>query len=181
MFILWQRMMIFQERGNNTTSVHERNVYNTANWMYWNWKSIWHFMDNLKKYTIVLKYVLVRVRLGQKYYTSQVQLNWGSNPWPPAISPLPHFYKEVHCFCVKKVIYFPLFLFWFKYNLGQKYQSPQVRPNRGSYSWPADHDSTFHVTEMLALTTRPSVTCIFCHSLLLPVCNYTDYYKAGYE
>ena len=36
------------------------------------------------------------------------------------------------------------------------YQAPQVRPDRGSNSWPPDHDSTFHVTEMPALTTRPS-------------------------
>ena len=60
--------------------------------------------------------------------------------------------------------------FWFKYDLGQKYYAPQVRPDRGSNSWPPDHDSTFHVTEMPALTTRPSVTssiyvyyeCKFC-------------------
>ena len=48
--------------------------------------------------------------------------------------------------------------FLFKYYLGHKYQAPQVRPNRGSNSWPPDHDCTFHVTEMAALTTRPSVT-----------------------
>ena len=39
--------------------------------------------------------------------------------------------------------------FWIKYDLGQKYCAPQVRSNRGSNSWPSDHDSTFHVTEML--------------------------------
>ena len=32
-----------------------------------------------------------------------------------------------------------------KYDLGQKYYAPQVRPTRGSNSWPPDHDSTFHV------------------------------------
>ena len=48
--------------------------------------------------------------------------------------------------------------FWFKYNLGQKYQAPQVRPDRGSNLWPPDHDSTFHVTETPALTTQPLVT-----------------------
>ena len=49
--------------------------------------------------------------------------------------------------------------FWFKYDLGQKYQAPQARPDRGSNSWPPDHDSTFHVTETPALynTTWPSV------------------------
>ena len=30
--------------------------------------------------------------------------------------------------------------------------------DRGSNSWPPDHDSAFHVTETPALTTRPSVT-----------------------
>ena len=49
-------------------------------------------------------------------------------------------------------------MYWFKYDLGQKYQAPQVRPDRGSNSWPPDHDSTFQVTEMPALTTWPSVT-----------------------
>ena len=52
--------------------------------------------------------------------------------------------------------------FWFKYNLGQKYYAPQVRPSRGSNSWPPDHDSTSHVTKTPALTTRPSVT-FSCH------------------
>ena len=47
--------------------------------------------------------------------------------------------------------------FWFKYDVGQKYHAPQVRPDRGSNSWPPDHDSTVHVTETPALTTRPSV------------------------
>ena len=51
-----------------------------------------------------------------------------------------------------------LFIFWFKYDLGQKYYAPQVRPDRGLNSWPPDHDSTFHVTETPALTTWPSVT-----------------------
>ena len=42
--------------------------------------------------------------------------------------------------------------------LGQQYCAPQVRPDCVSKSCPPDHDSTFHVTEMPALTTRPSVT-----------------------
>ena len=45
-------------------------------------------------------------------------------------------------------------LIWLK----QKYYAPQVRPDRGSNSWPPDHDSTFHVTEMPSLTTWPSVS-----------------------
>ena len=51
-------------------------------------------------------------------------------------------------------------LIWFKYNLGYRtYYTPQFRPDRGSNSsWPTDHDSTFHVTETPALTTRPSGT-----------------------
>ena len=47
---------------------------------------------------------------------------------------------------------------WLKYDLGQKYYAPQIRPSRGSNSWPPDHDSTFCVTEMPALATRPFVT-----------------------
>ena len=48
--------------------------------------------------------------------------------------------------------------FWIKYDLGQKYYAPKVRPFQDSNSWPPDHDSTFHVTEKPALTTQPSVT-----------------------
>ena len=58
---------------------------------------------------------------------------------------------------VKKKIYV-----WFKYDLGQKYHAPQVQPGRGLNSWPPDHDSTFHVTETPATTTRPSVTSPYC-------------------
>ena len=42
-----------------------------------------------------------------------------------------------------------LLIIRFKYNLGQKYYAPQVRPDRGLNSWPPDHDSTFYVTETL--------------------------------
>ena len=48
--------------------------------------------------------------------------------------------------------------FWFKYDLGQKFHAPQVRPDRGSNSRPPDHDSIFHVTETPAQTSRQSVT-----------------------
>ena len=37
------------------------------------------------------------------------------------------------------------------------YYAPKVQPDRGSNSWPPAHDSTFHVTEMHALATQPSV------------------------
>ena len=48
--------------------------------------------------------------------------------------------------------------FWVKYDFGQKCYATQVCPILDSNSWPPDHDSTFHVIEMPALTTRPSVT-----------------------
>ena len=48
--------------------------------------------------------------------------------------------------------------FWIKHDLGQKYYTPQVGPDRGSNSRLLEYDSTFHVTETLALTTWPSVT-----------------------
>ena len=50
--------------------------------------------------------------------------------------------------------------FWFKHDLGQTCYAPHVRPDQGLNSWPPDHDSTLHVTETPALTTRPSVTSI---------------------
>ena len=58
---------------------------------------------------------------------------------------------------------------WFKYDLEQKYHTPQVQPGRGLNSWPPDHDSTFHVTETPAITTRPSVT-----SAIVECCLSTD-------
>ena len=59
---------------------------------------------------------------------------------------------------------------WFKYDLGQKHYAPQVRPHQGSNSWPPDYDNTFHVTEMPALTTQPSVTSLKkCTDIILGV------------
>ena len=55
---------------------------------------------------------------------------------------------------------------WFKYDLGQKYHAPKVQPGWGLNSWPPDHDSTFHVAEMPAITTRPSVTSHKLYRLL---------------
>ena len=52
-------------------------------------------------------------------------------------------------FCVLYYTYF-----WFKYNLGQKYHAPQVQPDRGSNSWPPDHDSTVHANETPAHTGK---------------------------
>ena len=69
--------------------------------------------------------------------------------------------------------------FWFTYDLGQKYQAPQVRPDRDSNSWPPDHDSTLHVTETSALTTRPSVTSVqtqLCRNIgYLMNCSYMSF------
>ena len=56
---------------------------------------------------------------------------------------------------------------WFKYDLGQKYHAPEVRPDRGSNSWFLDHDSTtVHVTETPALTSD-SWSLIFYKWLVL--------------
>ena len=61
-----------------------------------------------------------------------------------------------------------LFTYWYSYVVfGSSttwYYAPQVRPERGSNSQPPDHDSTLHVTETPALTTRPSVTSL--HTVL---------------
>ena len=53
-------------------------------------------------------------------------------------------------FLSQKLLFHHLY-FLIKYDLGQKYCAPQVQPNRGSNSWPPDHDNTFHVTETPAL------------------------------
>ena len=39
--------------------------------------------------------------------------------------------------------------FWFKYDSGQKYYASQVQPDRGSNSWPPDHDRTFNTWDNL--------------------------------
>ena len=46
---------------------------------------------------------------------------------------------------------------WFKYDLGHKYHAPQVRLT-GVQTHDLQIMTTFHVTEMPALTIRPSVT-----------------------
>ena len=83
------------------------------------------------------------------------------------------FYNSVDSFTHRKMvsrcdqnhIYSYSIIFWFKYDLGQTYQAPQVRPDRGSNSWPLVHDSTFHVTETPALTTWSSVTFLICQQV----------------
>ena len=77
---------------------------------------------------------------------------------------------------------FPLLLyFWFKYGIGHKYYAPQFRPDNGSNSWPPHHCSTFHVTEMLTLTTQPTVikygTFLFWIALMqiLSVCHLNTF------
>ena len=73
------------------------------------------------------------------------------NPWNRAKSAIMRWLSTWRILQMKMYV-------WFKYDLGQKYQAPQVRPDWGSNSWPPDHDSTFLVTEMPDVTTRPSVT-----------------------
>ena len=74
---------------------------------------------------------------------------------------LPHYLRGLRWFQMHglsdRLIHWQ-FRFWFMYDLGQKYQAPQARPDWGLNSWPPDHDSTFHVTETPALATWPSVT-----------------------
>ena len=62
---------------------------------------------------------------------------------------------------VRQYLFFLYYYFWFKCDLGHKYHAPKVRPNWGSNSWPPDHNSTVHVTETPAVTTRPSVISLY--------------------
>ena len=45
-----------------------------------------------------------------------------------------------------------LLIFWFKYDLGQKYYARQIQPDRGLNSRTPDHDSSFHVAFQLFLS-----------------------------
>ena len=57
--------------------------------------------------------------------------------------------------------------FWFKYDLGEKYYTPQVQPDRGSNSRHPDQDSTFPVIEMPARPSETSVlVCIWIYTLV---------------
>ena len=49
----------------------------------------------------------------------------------------------------------------------------RLNPNRGSNSWPPDHNSTFHVTVTPALTTWPSVTTPLNGTISLEKCIKT--------
>ena len=57
-----------------------------------------------------------------------------------------------------------------KYGLAQKYYALQVQPDLGSESWPPDHDSTFHITEMLVLATRSPAMPDMQHMLTSSCC-----------
>ena len=100
------------------------------------------------------------------------------NTWPRTIigrrnspkSPFPHYIFNIvlkvfslHIITLGNtwIITLVIIYFWFKYDLGQKYYAPQVQPDQGSNSWRPDHDSTLHVTETPAVTTRSSVTSFF--------------------
>ena len=54
--------------------------------------------------------------------------------------------------------------------LRQKYYASQVRPNRGSNSWPPDHDSTFHVTDMRCYVVVSLCLCPVVDFSLQEVC-----------
>ena len=61
-------------------------------------------------------------------------------------------------------------------NCEQKYCAPQIRPDKGSNSWPADHDSTFHVTKMVMMTFLGDSSALKYQSsqlvIILPACTY---------
>ena len=135
---------------------------------------------------MLLLYFYSSTRLGQKYQAPQVRPYRGSNSWPPdhnstfhatEMSALPtwpsvtskrnvllHYLRRLRWFQMHglsdRLMHWQL-IFWFKYDLGLKYQAPQVRPDWNANSWPPDHDNTFYVTEMPALTAWPSVTSIW--------------------
>ena len=80
--------------------------------------------------------------------------------------------QVVWCTCNWYFVYY----IWFKYNLGWKYCTPQVQPNRASNSWPPDRGSTFHslilCSDHSAISVCLVIVCqwnVTCHNLLLRV------------
>ena len=74
-------------------------------------------------------------------------------------------YTKPHCHASLLIHYFG-----FKYDLGQKYYAPQIRPDRALSSWPPDYDSTFYVTETPVLTTPISDFSTFPQSIYAVMC-----------
>ena len=102
-------------------------------------------------YLIVTWYILFKYDLGHCMewipslsICSLSYILWCTHP--------EYFWGVVHlrsCFGLPDS-YMYLIVTWyilFKYDLGQKFYSPQVQLNRGWNSWPPEYDSTFHVTE----------------------------------
>ena len=99
--------------------------------------------------------LFVQVRLWQKYLAPQVQSNRGSNPWPLDHEEYISYPWDVQ---LNPRAVTHVYIILAKVRLGiEVLYAPQVRSDRSLNLWPPDHDSTFHVTETPALTTRPSV------------------------
>ena len=61
--------------------------------------------------------------------------------WAVSLPPTCHSRQTPRFRCCSVAAAGALEYLWFKYDLGQKYYVPQVRPNWGSNLWPPDHDS----------------------------------------
>ena len=104
-----------------------------------------------KPYFHIFKQIGLNANCVTIYYNSFIMLQWKKNHH---ISAVVYCHARMLWKCPLNG-YLAILYFWF---LGQKYYAPKVRPDWGSNSWPPDQDSTFHVSETPALTTRPSVT-----------------------
>ena len=145
-------------------------------------------------YPVCYHWSFICLNLRTEVPSTQVWPDWGSNSWPPYhdstfhVTEMPALttwqsltfaWLNIHC----QFIYsYPVCYHWsfICLNLRTEVPSTQVWPDWGSNSWPPDHDSTFHVTEMPALTTWPSLTfawlnihCQFIYSY--PVCYHWSF------
>ena len=122
---------------------HPNGLLQSVTWKLWN---------NLKGWMPLVVWVAARNKGG--WISDFPLFTSASRDWLPLIFAVPWSPRAENCVTAPPM---PTYV-WFKYDLGQKYHAPQVQPGWGLNSWPPDHDSTFHVTETPAMTTRPSVT-----------------------
>ena len=133
---------------------------------------------SLVKHNIIVFFV--RVWLGQKYYRPKVwiknqascgeielkshlhQPKWLPSHGIPYLSRYPWIcpsigLKNIPYFSKTERYFASINVFLVQVRLGQKYYTPQVWPDRDKNSWRSDFVTTFHATEMPALTTWLSV------------------------
>ena len=82
-----------------------------------------------------LQEAFLALRNNYKRFETDMEYSWGIKPkWDQLGVDIDNDEQIRTLACKLTGIDIFLIYFWFKYDLGQKYQAPQVRPDRGSNS-----------------------------------------------